>query len=136
MLDLDHLFDAHVTLAAPVEFGDTPAGRRRIIPITGGTFEGPKLKGNVLPGGGDWVTVRADGSVKLDVRITLQTDDGANVLMTYSGIGVRGEGGLSLRTAPLFETGSEKYAWLNNIQAIAHGTPGQGNVTYIVYALK
>ena len=113
-----------------------PSGTRVMVNVSGGTFEGPKLKGTVLPGGGDWVTARADGSVKLDVRITLQTDDGANILMTYSCIGLRGEGGLTLRTAPLFETGAEKYLWLNNIQAIAHGTPGQGNVTYVVYALK
>ncbi len=133
---VEHIFTVTANTAQQAVIAGAPSGTRVMVNVSGGTFEGPNLKGTVLAGGGDWVTARADGSVKLDVRITLQTDDGAHILMTYSGIGVRGEDGLSLRTAPLFETGAEKYLWLNNIQAIAHGTPGKGEVTYVVYALK
>ena len=67
------------------------------------------------------------------MRITLHTDDGAAILMTYCGVGIPGEGGFALRTAPTFETGDERYAWLNNVQAVAKGQPGQGNVSYEVY---
>jgi hypothetical protein len=115
-----------------------PQGTRVIVGVTGGTFEGPKLKGTVAAnGGGDYLTSRADGSVKLDVRIVLNTDDGAVILMTYNGIGLtRDDGSLSLRTAPLFETGDERYSWLNRVQAVATGAPGRGDVSYTVYALK
>lgn len=113
-----------------------PQGTRVHVAVTGGTFEGPRLRGKVAESGGDWVTVRADGSIKLDVRITLLTDDGAQILVTYNGIGTRGDSGLALRTAPLFETGDERYAWLNNVQAVGVGSSAQGSVTYDIYALR
>jgi len=87
------------------------------------------------PAGG-WVYSRVDGSIKLDVRLTLVTDDRAVILMTYSGIGVAKEGVMSLRTAPQFETGDERYSWLNNIQAVGIGTFARGRVTHDVYALR
>lgn len=133
---VEHIFTVTANTAQQAILQGAPQGTRLLVNVLGGTFDGPKLRGTVLAGGGDWLTVRADGSFKLDVRLTLQTDDGANILMTYQGIGVNEEGAMKLRTAPLFETGAEQYAWLNNIQAIAHGMPGQGNVTYTVYALK
>ena len=86
--------------------------------------------------GGDWVVMRPDGSLKLDVRVVLRTDDGADILMTYSGIGQPGgDGTTTIRTAPMFETGDDRYAWLNNVQAVAHGSTGQGTVTYDVYRM-
>jgi hypothetical protein len=105
-----------------------------VVDASGGTFEGPKLKGTVKAPGGDWVTVRPDGVLQLDVRVLLETDDGAIILMQYKGIGV--DGGSNIRTAPLFETGDERYAWLNSVQAVAHGSTGDGDVTYQVYALR
>jgi hypothetical protein len=110
-----------------------PQGTRVHVAVT---FAGAKLRGNVAESGGDWVTVRADGSIKLDVRITLLTDDGAPILVTYNGVGTRGENGLALRTAPLFETGDERYSWLNNVQAVGVGQAGEGSVTYDLYALS
>lgn len=133
---VEHIFTVTAITSQQAILQGAPQGTRVLVTVTGGTFEGPKLKGTVLAGGGDWLTIRADGSFKLDVRITLQTDDGANILMTYQGIGTREDGVAKIRTAPLFETGAENYTWLNNIQAVAHGTPGQGDVTYTVYALK
>ena len=82
---------------------------------------------------GDWVTVRDNGSVRLDVKIVLETDDGAHILMQYSGIGVRTDDGLDIRSAPQFETGDEKYAWLNDVQAIGVGHAGRDGVTYDIY---
>ena len=138
----------HHIVSLPVEFlfaitADTnlagiiangPSGTRVIVEASGGTFEGPKMKGIVKPPGGDWVVVRPDGVMQLDVRILLETDDGAAILMQYQGIGV--DGGENIRTAPLFETGDERYAWLNSVQAVAHGSVGEGNVTYNVFALR
>ena len=138
-LDVEHLF----TLTA--ELGDLshalikegPTGTRFIAPVTGGTFDGQKIKGTVVPPGGDWVHSRPNGTIHLDVRIQLVTDDGATILMTYNGIGVPQEDRTTaIRSAPLFETGAEAYAWLNDIQAVGIGTAGADSVTYEVYALK
>jgi hypothetical protein len=112
-------------------------GTRLIVSVLSGVFEGQKLRGRVgdVPAG-DWAYSRADGSVKLDVRMTLLTDDGAAILMTYSGIGVPKEEGLALRTAPQFETGDDRYAWLNNIQAVGVGIFSRGSMTQEIYALQ
>ena len=65
---LTFAFELHVQVGAPVEMGDVPGGRRRIIPILGGTFAGPQIKGKVLPGGADWQIIRTDGLAVLDTR--------------------------------------------------------------------
>lgn len=140
-IPVEHLFTMTATIGARTAIMGAPQGSRAIANITGGTFEGERLRGKLENSGGDWVTIRADGSLKLDVRVTLTTEDGASILMTYAGIGMRSEGGVSVRSAPLFETGDERYAWLNNVQAIGIGTTGSDadgkpNVTYHVYGLK
>lgn len=71
------LFTLRLTTAPTQDVGAGPRGARVTYPITGGTFEGARLKGRVLPGGDDWAVKRADGVVELDLRITLETDDGA-----------------------------------------------------------
>ncbi|HTW85366.1 MAG TPA: DUF3237 domain-containing protein [Candidatus Sulfotelmatobacter sp.] len=77
---LDFVFEARVSVAEPVDFGDTPRGfRRRIVPITGGTVDGPRLRGRVLPGGGDWQTIRPDGTWELDARYALEAEDGTPI---------------------------------------------------------
>lgn len=136
-LPVEHLFTITATTLAPQTIANGPQGTRAIVAVNGGRFEGPKLKGKVADaGGGDYLTVRADGSFKLDVRVVLLTDDGATILMTYNGVASRTDAGLALRTAPLFETGDERYAWLNRVQAVSIGSSGQGSVTYEVYALQ
>ena len=80
-----HLFDMVVDLNPRLEFGAGPLGRRTLFGSAGGTFHGPRLRGEVLPGGGDWALFRPDGAMTLDVRLTLRTHDGALVHMTYSG---------------------------------------------------
>ena len=113
-----------------------PQGTRTIVSIVGGRFEGPRVKATVLVPAGDWIANRADGSYKLDVRLTLKTDDGALILVTYNGIGQTTDQGASLRAAPLFETGDSRYAWLTRLQAIAIGERIGTAVSYDIYALK
>jgi len=113
-----------------------PQGTRTVVQMVGGRFEGPRVKATVLIPAGDWITNRADGSYRLDVRFTLKTDDGALILVTYNGIGQTTATGASLRATPLFETGDARYAWLTRLQAIAIGERAGTAVTYDVYALK
>src|SRR3989449_6371176 len=107
-----------------------PQGTRTIVQILGGRFEGPRLKATVQVPAGDWITNRADGSYRLDVRLTLKTDDGALILVTYNGIGQTTPAGASLRGAPLFETGDQRYVWLTRLQAGGGGEAGGTAVTY------
>ena len=81
-----HLLTLKLAVSGMQPIGDTPNGNRRIGLVGGGTFEGPKLSGIVLPGGADWIIGRPDGVTTLDVRIVLQTDDGATIGMTYRGM--------------------------------------------------
>ncbi|MEM9561994.1 MAG: DUF3237 domain-containing protein [Actinomycetota bacterium] len=134
--------DAEFLFSLTAEIGETsypirkgPVGTRVVAEVTGGQFEGPKIRGTVVPPGGDWVYAQPDRTLRLDVRLQLVTDDGENILMTYQGIGTPTDDGLSVRTAPLFETGSETYDWLNRVQAVGIGESSGGSVTYRVYAL-
>jgi len=115
---------------------NAPQGTRTIAEIVSGSFEGPRLKAAVQTPAGDWITNRADGTYKLDVRLTLKTEDGALILVTYNGIGQTTATGASLRAAPLFETGDSRYAWLTHVQAVAVGERNGSAVVYDVYALK
>ncbi|WP_228812422.1 DUF3237 domain-containing protein [Nocardia otitidiscaviarum] len=143
------LFDVVVDLDAPLPIGG-PLGQRVLFRALGGTFEGERLRGDVVPGGGDWAVFRADGAMVLDVRVTLRTQDGALVQMSYGGRWVipddiRTEIGnpatrhlvdparYYFRTAPLFETGARNYQWLNDIVCVATGYPVENGVAYRVY---
>ena len=124
-----------VAFANMLDVGQLAAGRRRIVPVSGGIFEGERLKGSVLPGGADWVLNRADGVMLIDVRLSLKTDDNASIYLRYTGSlraspdamkrFNRGEplndDEYRLRTIPVFETGSEKYAWLNDMVCVGVG---------------
>jgi len=125
---------AEIGARTVVESG--PQGTRTIVQIVGGRFEGPRVKASVQTPAGDWITNRADGSYRLDVRLTLKTDDGALILVTYNGIGQTTDAGATLRAAPLFETGDSRYAWLTRLQAVAVGERVGTTVSYDVYSLK
>jgi len=141
---LEHLYDMHVDLDAPQVIGAAPAGHRQIFIVKGGTFEGPRIKGTVLPGGGDWALMRTDGAIQLDVRATVKTDDGALIYAAYSGLIIfspevlarimGGEdvplGEYYFYTNPMFQTADERYAWLNQTIAIARGKVIPGAVEY------
>ncbi len=134
-LPVEHLFTLQLTAAMDqahhVRGG--PAGRRIIAAVTGGTFSGARLSGTVAPlTGADWVTVRPDKSLRIDVRLVLQADDGGTIYMYYGGILIDGRA----RTAPYFETGDEQHAWLNNVQAVGIGEVTAEGPRYEVYALR
>jgi hypothetical protein len=146
----EHLFDAELNLAPPESIGATPLGARTIFIVTGGTFAGPRLRGTFHAGGGDWFLTLAGGVGELDVRVTMQTDDGALIHLAYRGVldatpevfaRVFGGEDVSLaeyyfRTTPRFETGSEKYAWLNNVVCVGIGQMAPGKVAYRIFAVK
>lgn len=111
------LMSIRFTTAALQEIGRTPRGTRVTFPILGGRFDGERLHGKVLAGGDDWATTREDGVMELDLRVTLETDDGALVHMTFDGI----RAGDYLRTLPRFATAHPRYAFLNKLLAAGVG---------------
>ena len=143
------LFGMALEVENPDQVGQTYAGNRRVIGVSGGIFEGPRLKGQVLPGGSDWIVVRRDGVLIQDVRIVLRTDDGQDILMSYRGmrhgpedVMKRVDGGEDpdpsdyyFRTTPIIEAPDGEYDWLNKLMVFAVGRRGASGVTYTVYAL-
>ena len=131
---LSFAFELRATVGPPLEVGDVVQGRRRIVPITGGTFEGPGLRGTVMPGGADWQMIQADGFSRLDTRYTLQTDKGQIIYVQNAGMRhaapevmkrlLAGEAVdpavVYFRTVPIFETSSPELQWLT--RAIFVGT--------------
>jgi hypothetical protein len=130
-----HLMTLEVVVGGPQRIGPVPHGTRVTAPISGGHFEGPRLRGKVLPGGGDWTLLRSDGVLELDLRVTLETDDGALIHMGSFGlrhgppevIAALGRGEAVdpapyyFRTTPRFETAHPKYAFLNRLLAVSTG---------------
>ena len=110
--------------------GETPRGTLFIFPVTGGSFEGDRLRGTVLTGGGDWVTARVDGTLELDLRATLETDDGALIYMTLTGI--RDDAHRYFRTLPRFETAAPRYAFLNRLLAAGIGEIGPDGPLHLI----
>lgn len=108
-------------------------GARTIVPITGGRFEGPGLKGTVLNVGADWIKARADGTRDLDVRVTLRTDDDALIYMSYKGIISRSDQGMYWRVVPVFETEATKYDYLTKMVAVGIGKRIDGKTAYSIY---
>ena len=116
------LMTLRLSTAPTQNVGAGPHGTRLTFPILGGSFEGDSLRGKVLPGGGDWVLNRPDGVLELDLRITLETDDGALIHMTFEGI--KDDGAKEapyFRTLPRFETADAKYSFLNRLLAVGAG---------------
>jgi len=149
-LKSEFLFTLTGTVATALDIGHTPSGKRRIYPISGGDFEGPRLKGKVLEGGSDAMLVRADGVAQPDVRSILKTDDGQLIFMRYGGMRhgpaevmerlALGENveptEYYFRITPLFETGSPKYEWLNKIVAVGIGNRLANGPIYYVYEIR
>ena len=147
MIELDHLFDAKIKVARPYEVGATAKGQRRVIGIEGGTFEGPQIRGRILPGGADYQIIRSDGIAELDARYTIETDDGALINVTNFGyrrgpaeVIARIAAGEEVdpklyyfRSSPLFETAAEKYLWLNGLICVATGVRKAAAVELSVY---
>jgi hypothetical protein len=150
MLQLRPLLKLDIDLAEPQELGDAPLGRRRIINITGGRFRGERLSGKVLPGGADWQVVRGDGVADLDARYTLETEDGALIYVRNHGYrhgpadvlkelssGKDVDPSLYyMRTTPLFETGDQRYAWLNRLICVGTGARRKNSVHLEVFEVQ
>jgi len=116
------LMTLRLSTAPTQDTGTGPRGAGVVFPITGGSFEGDRLRGKVLPGGSDWTVKRSDGVTELDLRITLETDDGALIHMTFEGIRDDGARGVPyFRTVPRFETAESKYSFLNRLLAVGTG---------------
>jgi len=114
------LMTLRLNTAPTQNVGAGPHGTRVTFPITGGSFEGDRLRGKVLPA--DWTVKRSDGVVELDLRITMETDDGALIHMTFEGIRDDGAPGAPyFRTVPRFETAEPKYSFLNRLLAVGTG---------------
>ena len=147
---LEILCHVAVKIAAPQLVGPTLTGERRIIPITGGRFEGAQMRGEIIPGGADWQIVAADGTALLEARYTLRTDDGALIYVRNTGLRhgppevlaaiARGEQvdptKYYFRAAPVFETGDKKYAWLNRIICVCSGVRLKEEVLLDFYEVK
>ena len=133
---LEFCFRISVDVAGGMqELGKTGKGIRRVIPITGGSFEGPNIQGNVLAGGYDWQLIRSDGVVELEARYMLQTGDSDLITVVNTGIrhgsqevmqrlanGEEVDPSLYyFRSVPVFETANPKYAWLMRSVFVANG---------------
>ncbi len=144
------LYELSAQLTPFDDVGVTPYGRRQICGVRSGWFAGPRLRGTIMPVGGEWALRRGDQSGRLDVRLTLKTDDDALIYLTYTGImhgpkevvrdafltGHPDPDTYYMRTTPYFETGSAQYDWLNRIVAVGIGRLLPGNtVEYSVHEI-
>ena len=124
--ELRFAFEVAVDVSTPLDLGQTQAGHRRVVPVTGGRVSGPRLEGRVLPGGADWQILRPEGTADLDARYTIQTDAGALIYVVNRGVRHgppeilarlnRGErvdpGSYYFRSVATFETSAAEHAWL------------------------
>jgi hypothetical protein len=150
-LDTRRIMDLTLFTHPPIIVGDGPHGRRVDGYIKGGHFEGiDGLNGEVMPVGGDWLVIRADGARMLDVRTTLRCVDGATINLTYAGRWLAEPGyadeafdrershlidpsKYSIRAAMAFETGAKPYTFLNDALVIGLGRRIDGGVRYVVH---
>jgi hypothetical protein len=125
-IELVPLCTVRIQLRPPIEVGAGPAGTRMILEVASLEFTGDRLTGKLLgAAAADWAVLSPDGTGTLDVRGTVRTDDGATILVQYNGRLDASRGlqfPMTVYAAPRFETGDQRYAWLNRIQAIGKGT--------------
>ena len=148
MIQTRPVFELTLTVPKIEDLGATPYGVRKIATVTAGTFEGERLRGTVMASpGGDWLLLRNDGVLCLDVRLTLKTDDGDLIYMSYKGIRHgpkevmdrlnRGEAVdpvlYYFRAVPVFETSSVKHGWLNRAVFVATGRRVASGPIYEVF---
>lgn len=145
----EFLFEMRVEVHPYVPTGATAAGERRIVNIRGGRFEGPRLRGEVMASGADWIRAEPGGRLRLDVRAALRTDDGAVIYLQYQGVRHgpaevirRLDAGEAVdpseyyfRTLLTFETGDPRYDWLNGTVAVGVGRRLPEGPVYRVHAI-
>lgn len=141
-LELIPLCTATVTPAPAVDLGATPSGRRLMVELVDARWEGDRLNARKKAGvaAADWLVVAPDGTGLIDIRLTLETDDGALIYVEYQGrrdiAAVRNGVDAPVYIAPRFETGDPRYAWLNTIQAVGKGVEVGDARVYEVYELR
>lgn len=147
---LAYAFSIRVEVAPPVEQGEIDGGRRRFIPITGGMVYGPRLKGTVLPGGGDWQTIMPGGLARIEARYFVKAEDGTVVEIVNPGVRVataevteklaKGEpvdpSQYYFRTTPRFGVTSGKLDWLNRAVFVARGIRRPDHVVIDYYVVE
>lgn len=137
---LEFVVQLNVQLGQAYSVGETTHGTRTIIPITGGKFEGPDIKGEVLPGGADYqMADKNTGHTEVEAIYCIRTDDGVTIHVRNSGIICMGQDGMYFTCAPKFEAPADsKYAWLNNKLFICRpGFGGAGgDITLNVWMVK
>jgi len=147
--DLQLLFEVHATLDATVVVGETPVGLKRVVPILGGTFSGPEIRGTIVPGGADWQHVRADSVTVVEARYLLRTDD--DVLIEVHNRGIRhgpaetmkrlaaGESvdpsEYYFRATPVLTAPAGKYDWLNRTLFVCTGARYATAITLWIYRI-
>lgn len=140
-IELVHLGHAVIELDPAIVLQNTPSGTRYIIAVKSARLEGERIKASLKgASAGDWFTVGADGTGTLDVRVTLETDDGALIYCHYNGrVDLSaGPAQAPLYAAPLFDTGDPRYAWLNKLQTVwkGHITHDLLRLEYDLYELR
>lgn len=149
-MDLEFEFAYDAKLAPALIPGPGPYGTRMIMPVVDGRARGDRINGNLVGGGGDWLVVGPDGWGRLDVRGQIQTDDGAVIYLSYTGLLQLSETVMAavaagttgtdfedqyFRTTPRLETGDERYAWVNQTLFAGRGKIIPGGVEYEVYRI-
>ena len=141
-MELAYEFTYDAILAPAVPIGDGPFGTRRVREVIGGKVSGERINGRVRGGGGDWILVGPDGWGRLDVRLQIHTDDGADIYVQYFGLVEYNEAAIGanegkgssdyadhyFRTAPRLETGDSRYEWVNRTLFVAEGRIHPGPV--------
>lgn len=153
-LKSEFLCEMTITIPSSWQIAQGPYGSRIIAPFSGGTFSGPKLSGKVLPAGADWMIVRPDGVMVIDVRATLEEDDGSVIHVDYGGrivipphllekafnpdtVGDLDPSEYYFRSTPQFEVGTDSpHAWLNGKVAVGVGKLIKGGVQYRIYTIE
>lgn len=138
-IELVPLMTATINLREPIMLPNTPSGTRVIVEVASASFEGDRIKGKQKGvAAADWLTVGPEGTGTLDVRATLETDDGALIFSSYRGRLDTSQpiGSAPIYAAPLYDTGDERYAWINKIQAVAKGTTDGQLLEYEIYEVR
>jgi hypothetical protein len=137
-LELIPLGTMTAELRKPLLLRGTPVGDRLIYEVESGQIEGERLRGKLKgQSAADWLVASPDGTGTLDVRALVETDDGALVFLHYTGrVDLTAGAAAHLYSTPQFETGDDRYRWLNKIQAVGKGTMRGTTLTYELYELR
>lgn len=144
---LEFVFEVRARVDPPLELGEAGGLKRRIVPVGGGTVDGPRLKGEVIPGGADWQAIRADGLTQILARYVIRAEDGTMISVENKGVrraapetmrkllaGERVDPSLVyFRAAPTFEVGPGPHAWLTENLFVSAGKRAPDGVEIRIY---